>query len=160
MTEQEVAEYRFDMEGIAVRGKYVPRPIKSWVQCGVRQSVLQVCKKQRYDVPTPIQAQAIPVIMSGRDMMGIAKTGSGKTLAFVMPTIRHVLAQPRCEFGDGPIAVLMTPVNMEATGGLFIANGTTGASDFRVRVPAGGLAVRLRSRDQPATEALASVALK
>ena len=62
-----------------------------------------------FDKPTPIQAQAIPCIMSGRDVIGIAKTGSGKTLAFLLPLFRHVLDQPPLEEGDGPIAVIMTP---------------------------------------------------
>ena len=55
------------------------------------------------------QAQAIPVIMSGRDMIGIAKTGSGKTLAFLLPMFRHIADQEPLEEGDGPIAVIMTP---------------------------------------------------
>lgn len=57
--------------------------------------------------PTPIQAQAIPCIMSGRDVIGIAKTGSGKTLAFLIPMFRHILDQPPLEFGDGPICFLI-----------------------------------------------------
>ena len=56
-----------------------------------------------------LQAQAIPVIMSGRDMIGIAKTGSGKTLAFLLPMFRHIADQEPLEEGDGPIAVIMTP---------------------------------------------------
>ena len=40
-----------------------------------------------------VQAQALPVIMSGRDCLGIAKTGSGKTLAFVLPMLRHIKDQ-------------------------------------------------------------------
>ena len=66
-------------------------------------------KRQNYEKPTPIQAQAIPVIMSGRDMIGIAKTGSGKTLAFLLPMFRHIADQEPLEEGDGPIAVIMTP---------------------------------------------------
>ena len=53
--------------------------------------------------------QAIPAVMSGRDMIGIAKTGSGKTLAFLLPLFRHVLDQPPLEEEDGPIAIIMTP---------------------------------------------------
>lgn len=39
----------------------------------------------RYTAPTPIQAQALPAVLSGRDVLGVAKTGSGKTAAFVLP---------------------------------------------------------------------------
>lgn len=47
--------------------------------------------------------QAMPAIMSGRDLIGIAKTGSGKTVAFLLPLLRHVLDQEPLEEGDGPL---------------------------------------------------------
>ena len=61
--------------------------------------------------PTPfaIQQQAVPAIMKGRDVIGIAKTGSGKTLAFLLPLIRHVRDQPRLNQGQGPIGLIMAP---------------------------------------------------
>lgn len=59
--------------------------------------------RHKYEKPTPIQAQAIPCIMSGKDLIGIAKTGSGKTLAFLLPLYRHILDQPPLEADDGPI---------------------------------------------------------
>ena len=46
-----------------------------------------LCSK---DDSTCMQAQALPVVMSGRDCIGVAKTGSGKTLAFVLPMLRHI----------------------------------------------------------------------
>ncbi len=58
---------------------------------------------------TPTQAQALPAIMSGRDLIGCAKTGSGKTLAFVLPMLRHIVDQRALEAGEGPIALLLTP---------------------------------------------------
>merc|ERR1712223_304614 len=81
MTNGEVETYREDMEGIKVKGKNCPRPVKTWAQCGVSTKIYNILK-DNFEKPTPIQAQAIPVVMSGRDMIGIAKTGSGKTLAF------------------------------------------------------------------------------
>lgn len=59
--------------------------------------------RHNYEKPTPIQAQAIPAIMSGRDLIGIAKTGSGKTIAFLLPMFRHILDQRPLEEGEGPI---------------------------------------------------------
>ena len=108
MTDEEVETYRADMEGIKIKGKNCPRPVKTWAQCGVSAKILDILKKN-FDKPTPIQAQAIPLVMSGRDMIGIAKTGSGKTLAFLLPLFRHINAQPELEEGDGPIAIIMTP---------------------------------------------------
>jgi len=109
MSDAEVEEYRCEMEGIKVKGKNVPKPIKNWPQCGVSSKILHLLKKYNYEKPTPIQAQAIPVCMSGRDMIGIAKTGSGKTLAFLLPLFRHIADQEPLEEGDGPIAIIMTP---------------------------------------------------
>ncbi|KAF2359190.1 DEAD/DEAH box helicase domain [Trinorchestia longiramus] len=109
MTKEEVDTYREELEGIKVKGVGCPRPIKSWPQCGVSKRTLDVLKKCKYEKPTPIQAQAIPAIMSGRDVIGIAKTGSGKTLAFLLPLIRHVVDQPPLLDTDGPIAIIMTP---------------------------------------------------
>ncbi|VDP78108.1 unnamed protein product, partial [Schistosoma curassoni] len=65
--------------------------------------------ENNFDKPTPIQCQALPVIMSGRDMIGIAKTGSGKTLAFLVPLMRHLEHQAPLNPGDGPIALLLAP---------------------------------------------------
>ncbi len=59
-----------------------------------------------YEKPTPIQAQAIPAVMSGRDVVGIAKTGSGKTLAFILPMLRHIMDQEPLDEMDGPIGLL------------------------------------------------------
>lgn len=59
--------------------------------------------RHSYEKPTPIQAQAIPAVMSGRDLIGIAKTGSGKTIAFLLPMFRHIMDQRPLEESEGPI---------------------------------------------------------
>uniref|UniRef100_A0A8C5HPD8 Probable ATP-dependent RNA helicase DDX46 n=1 Tax=Gouania willdenowi TaxID=441366 RepID=A0A8C5HPD8_GOUWI len=109
MTPEDVNTYRLELEGITVKGKGCPKPIKTWVQCGVSMKILSALKKHSYDKPTPIQAQAIPAIMSGRDLIGIAKTGSGKTIAFLLPMFRHIMDQRPLEESEGPISVIMTP---------------------------------------------------
>ncbi|XP_048480001.1 probable ATP-dependent RNA helicase DDX46 isoform X1 [Plutella xylostella] len=109
MTPEEVEAYRTELEGIRVKGKGCPKPIKSWAHCGISKKEMDILKKLCFEKPTPIQAQAIPAIMSGRDLIGIAKTGSGKTLAFILPMFRHVLDQPSLEEGDGPVSLIMTP---------------------------------------------------
>ncbi|XP_068600305.1 probable ATP-dependent RNA helicase DDX46 isoform X2 [Brachionichthys hirsutus] len=109
MTPDDVTAYRLELEGITVKGKGCPKPIRTWVQCGVSMKILSAMKKHSYEKPTPIQAQAIPAIMSGRDLIGIAKTGSGKTIAFLLPMFRHIMDQGPLEEAEGPIAVIMTP---------------------------------------------------
>ena len=59
--------------------------------------------------------QAIPAIMNGRDVIGIAETGSGKTLAYVLPMLRHVVDQRAIEDGEGPIALVIAPTRELAT---------------------------------------------
>ncbi|XP_010474699.1 PREDICTED: DEAD-box ATP-dependent RNA helicase 42-like [Camelina sativa] len=108
MTYDAVNAYRKEME-LKVHGKDVPRPIRSWYQTGLTTKILDTLKKLNYEKPMPIQAQALPIIMSGRDCIGVAKTGSGKTLGFVLPMLRHIKDQPPVEDGDGPIGLVMAP---------------------------------------------------
>lgn len=88
MSSVDVDAYKVELEGIQVKGKGCPKPIKTWAHCGVSNKEMVVLKKLAFEKPTPIQCQAIPAIMSGRDLIGIAKTGSGKTLAFILPMFR------------------------------------------------------------------------
>ncbi|XVE52660.1 hypothetical protein DITRI_Ditri02bG0140800 [Diplodiscus trichospermus] len=108
MTPEEVAVSRKELE-LKLHGKDVPKPIKTWHQTGLTNKILETIRKLNYEKPMPIQAQALPIIMSGRDCIGIAKTGSGKTLAFVLPMLRHIKDQPLVVAGDGPIGLIMAP---------------------------------------------------
>jgi ATP-dependent RNA helicase DDX46/PRP5 len=109
MSEEEVTNYRKGLDDIKVRGRNCPKPIKSFSQAGLSNKLLDVLKKKKFERPTPIQTQAIPAAMSGRDVIGIAKTGSGKTLSFLLPMLRHILDQPPLNSGDGPVGVVMAP---------------------------------------------------
>ncbi|MGH7662900.1 MAG: DEAD/DEAH box helicase [Gemmatimonadaceae bacterium] len=62
---------------------------------GLAPQVLAAVKDAGYTVPTPIQAQAIPLVLQGRDIMGLAQTGTGKTAAFTLPIITRLLPGPR-----------------------------------------------------------------
>ncbi|KAF1002867.1 DEAD-box ATP-dependent RNA helicase 45-like [Apium graveolens] len=108
MTSEEVAAYRMQLE-LKIHGKDVPKPIKTWHQTGLSTKILDTIKKLNFEKPMSIQAQALPIIMSGRDCIGVAKTGSGKTLAFVLPMLRHIKDQPPLMSGDGPIGLIMAP---------------------------------------------------
>jgi len=109
MTDEEVAAARLAMDKLRVRGKRVPKPIRKWTQCGLSDAVLAVIERAGYNAPFPIQAQALPAIMQGRDVIAIAKTGSGKTMGYTLPMLRHVLDQPPLANGDGPVALIMVP---------------------------------------------------
>jgi superfamily II DNA/RNA helicase len=61
-------------------------------QFGLAPEILRAVSEQGYSTPTPIQAEAIPVVLSGRDVMGAAQTGTGKTASFSLPIIQRLLA--------------------------------------------------------------------
>jgi ATP-dependent RNA helicase DDX46/PRP5 len=109
MTPEEVADLRHELDGIKVKPDDVPRPVTKWAQMGLLQATMDVFNRVRFDRPTSIQAQAIPIAESGRDLIGVAKTGSGKTLAFGIPMIRHVLDQRPLKPSDGPIGLILAP---------------------------------------------------
>ena len=81
--------------GIGTTGLRVPRPVQQFDESNLPKYLVDKLKScPNFEAPTPIQSQAWPVALSGRDVIGVAQTGSGKTLAFVIPAIVHVMAQP------------------------------------------------------------------
>ncbi|AOA63953.1 RNA helicase [Komagataella phaffii CBS 7435] len=97
------------IHNIKIRGKHIQRPITEWCQLALPQQFMSVIEDLKYEAPTPIQSEALPNLMSGKDLIGIAKTGSGKTLAFLLPMFRQIISQPDPESGEGPIGVILTP---------------------------------------------------
>ena len=67
-----------------------PTPEKSFLDFGLSEEVLAVLNDRGFERPTPIQAEAIPHALTGRDVLGKAQTGTGKTLAFGLPMIERV----------------------------------------------------------------------
>lgn len=79
-------------------------------ELNISESVLRALADKKYETPTPIQQQAIPVAVSGRDMLGIAQTGTGKTAAFAIPIIEHLLPICKEDRRNRPIkALILTP---------------------------------------------------
>ena len=72
LTKEEVERYRKEAGEIKVRGKDIPNPVFNWYQCGLSDKVLEVIEERKYKKPFPIQAQSFPLMMSGRDVIGIA----------------------------------------------------------------------------------------
>lgn len=109
MSQEDVDMLRLDLDRIAIKGKDAPKPILKWAQGGFGTQILDVIRNLKYEKPTPIQAQTLPAIMSGRDTIGIAKTGSGKTAAYLLPMFRHIKDQRPLRKLEGPISLIMAP---------------------------------------------------
>ncbi|KAI8516128.1 ATP-dependent RNA helicase ddx42 [Branchiostoma belcheri] len=104
----EVNELRRKLD-IRISGAAPPKLVTSFAHFGFDEQLMHQIRKSEYSQPTPIQAQGIPVALSGRDIIGIAKTGSGKTAAFVWPMLVHIMDQKELEAGDGPIGLICAP---------------------------------------------------
>ena len=75
-------------------------------------AILQAVHEQGYETPTPIQAQAIPAVLAGHDLLAGAQTGTGKTAAFMLPLLDRMAAgeAPRSKFGNkGVRTLVLTP---------------------------------------------------
>ena len=72
------------------------------------KNILSAVRSEGYESPTPIQAQAIPFALDGRDIMASAQTGSGKTAAFLLPTLQRLTKRSE-KPGKGPRALVLTP---------------------------------------------------
>lgn len=73
----------------------VAKPVDAtFDQFGLAADILKAIAEQGYTTPTPIQAQAIPVVLAGRDVMGAAQTGTGKTASFSLPIIQRRCRRP------------------------------------------------------------------
>ncbi len=72
--------------------------------------ILQAIEESGYTIPTPIQEQAIPKILEGRDVQGSAQTGSGKTAAFILPTLERLANTPsKGKKSNGPRVLILVP---------------------------------------------------
>eukprot|EP00929_Paragymnodinium_shiwhaense_P110059 TRINITY_DN76772_c0_g1_i1.p1 TRINITY_DN76772_c0_g1~~TRINITY_DN76772_c0_g1_i1.p1 ORF type:complete len:604 (+),score=113.62 TRINITY_DN76772_c0_g1_i1:149-1960(+) len=91
-----------------------PAPVRSFeeVAC-LPKYLLENLKYQGFASPMPIQSQSLPLVLSGRNVIGLAQTGSGKTLAFLLPAVVHIEAQqPLVRKGKAwatPIALVLAP---------------------------------------------------
>jgi ATP-dependent RNA helicase DDX47/RRP3 len=72
---------------------------KTFADLGLRDELCDACAALKFTHPTAVQAQAIPIALEGRDVIGLAETGSGKTAAFCLPILQALLDKPQALFG-------------------------------------------------------------
>src|SRR5229473_2901991 len=83
--------------------------VLSFADLGLIDPLQRALVTEGYLTPTPIQAQAIPHLLAGRDVLGCAQTGTGKTAAFALPILDRLERTPRSPGARGPRALILTP---------------------------------------------------
>jgi len=82
----------------------------SFTDLGLSEPLLKAVRDQGYDTPSPIQAQAIPAVISGRDVMAAAQTGTGKTAGFTLPLLQRLSSNKGVKVGTNNVrALVLTP---------------------------------------------------
>lgn len=108
---------------------------------GLNANLLSILKSQGYVAPTPIQAQAIPSMLDGRDIQGIAQTGTGKTAAFALPILHRLAENPKKPQPKGCRALVLSPTR-ELASQIAQSFKTYGASsNIRVATIFGGVGI-------------------
>jgi ATP-dependent RNA helicase RhlE len=83
--------------------------LTEFTNLGLATPILKALAQEGYTTPTPIQAKAIPPILVGRDLIGIAQTGTGKTAAFALPMLHRLAAERRDAGATGCRALVLSP---------------------------------------------------
>ena len=83
--------------------------IQTFEELSLHPALLRAVADEGYEIPTPIQAQAIPHLMVGRDLLGCAQTGTGKTAAFALPILHRLVANPVATQPRSARVLVLTP---------------------------------------------------
>lgn len=83
--------------------------MKTFAELNLIEPVQRALEDEKYEIPTPIQAQTIPAALEGRDILGCAQTGTGKTAAFALPILNLLGKQPRKARPNYPLVLVLAP---------------------------------------------------
>jgi ATP-dependent RNA helicase RhlE len=92
-----------------VRSRTRKTHLTQFTDLGLAKPILKALAAENYTVPTPIQAQAIPFVLAGRDLLGIAQTGTGKTAAFALPILQRMADNPKPAPRRGCRVLVLSP---------------------------------------------------
>ena len=92
-----------------VTGNVAPSANDSFSKLGLALPIQRALISRNHIYPTPIQAQAIPELLAGEDVLGIAQTGTGKTAAFVLPILHQLFRTPGSNIRGRPRALILAP---------------------------------------------------
>lgn len=83
--------------------------MKTFAELDLIEPVQRALADEKYEIPTPIQAQTVPAALEGRDVLGCAQTGTGKTAAFALPILNLLGQQPRKAKPNYPLVLVLAP---------------------------------------------------
>jgi len=83
--------------------------LTSFNDFGLAAPICRALHEEQYETPTPIQSDAIPLVLAGRDLVGIAQTGTGKTAAFALPILNRLAASPKALEKKSPRVLVLSP---------------------------------------------------
>ena len=106
---------------------------------GLSDKALAAVKRMEYDVPTPVQEQAIPLVLKGRDIVAAAQTGTGKTAAFCLPAMDKL---GHAQKGQGPLMLVVTPTRELAQQIGEVADQMAVSTHHRITTVVGGLSYK------------------
>ncbi len=89
-------------------------PLTTFTELGLAEPLLRALAAENYQTPTPIQAQSIPHLLAGRDLLGVAQTGTGKTAAFALPILQRLAEGKRAQARTAR-ALILSPTRELAT---------------------------------------------
>jgi ATP-dependent RNA helicase RhlE len=81
----------------------------TFASLALAEPIQRALAEKKYTEPSPIQARAIPYLLDGRDLIGLAQTGTGKTAAFALPILHRLQASPKPRVPRAPRALILTP---------------------------------------------------
>jgi ATP-dependent RNA helicase RhlE len=94
---------------VAGAGALIFVPLITFAKLGLAEPFLRALDRERFHQPTPIQASAIPPLLAGRDLLGVAQTGTGKTAAFALPMLQHLAGRPAAAHRFATRALIVAP---------------------------------------------------
>ena len=113
---------------------------------GLAEPLLRALEAKGYTDPTPIQLQAIPALLEGRDLLGIAQTGTGKTAAFALPSLHRLAANPKARSNASCRMLVMSPTRELAAQIAENMRGYAKYLNLSVQCVFGGLPVNKQAR--------------
>lgn len=118
-----------------------------FLSLGLPQSICGTLSKIGLQTPTPIQQQAIPHLIAGRDLMGLAQTGTGKTAAFALPVIHHLMGIGEAPMPKAVRALVLAPTRELANQIGVNVRAFVRDTHLRVQVVVGGASIHVQTKN-------------